>query len=325
MLGILKINYLKIMFISLIESVLSLFILTLLALWLRRKDILKEDYAKGFSGIITNLILPALIFANMSREKLNLSHIWPAIIMLIAVIMGLTISYFVGRMLKLEKKALGAFIIVSGFGSSSSLGYALISHIFPANVAAMLDSITIGELGCCIPFFLIGIPIVMYYGDVYGENDSKLKDILIFFRSPIFISLILGITVSFIPTPECFIKNLIYQILDIIGSSLMLFVSFTIGLMLKPIHLRRVVILLLWVVLIKMMIEPLFCLAAAKASGVDIMDTNVLFIEAAMPSGSIATVMAARYGCDGTLAATIVIATYLISLISLPLMAYLFM
>jgi hypothetical protein len=261
----------------------------------------------------------------MSRQHLDLSHIWPALIMLLAVVFGLTLGYLAGRLLKLEKRALGAFIVVSGFGSSSSLGYALISHVYPDNTLAMLDSITIGELGCCLPFFLIGIPIVMYYGDVYGENENKLKDILAFFKSPIFISLALGIIVSFIKIPQCFIKNLIYQILDIIGSSLMLFVSLTIGLMLKPINLKRVLMLVIWVILIKMMIEPLFCLAAARMSGVSILETDVLFIEAAMPSGSIAAVIAARYGCDGALASTIVIATYIISLISLPLLAYIFL
>jgi len=39
-----------------------------------------------------------------------------------------------------------------------------------------------------------------------------------------------------------------------------------------------------------------------------------------MPSGAIAAVVANRYGCDGPLEAGLVIATYIISLITIPLL-----
>ncbi len=38
-----------------------------------------------------------------------------------------------------------------------------------------------------------------------------------------------------------------------------------------------------------------------------------------MPSGALAAVLAARYGCDGAIASTLVIATYVLSLVALPL------
>jgi predicted permease len=49
------------------------------------------------------------------------------------------------------------------------------------------------------------------------------------------------------------------------------------------------------------------------------MERQVSVILAAMPSGAIAAVIADRYGCDGKLAAAIVIGTYLLSLVTLPL------
>jgi predicted permease len=42
-----------------------------------------------------------------------------------------------------------------------------------------------------------------------------------------------------------------------------------------------------------------------------------------MPSGAIAAVVAGRYGCDGALASALVIATYLVSLVTIPLMIFL--
>ena len=48
-------------------------------------------------------------------------------------------------------------------------------------------------------------------------------------------------------------------------------------------------------------------------------EQQILILETAMPSGTIAAVIAARYGCDGTVAANLVLATYALSLLTLPL------
>jgi predicted permease len=42
-----------------------------------------------------------------------------------------------------------------------------------------------------------------------------------------------------------------------------------------------------------------------------------------MPSGAIAAVVAGRYGCDGALASALVIATYIVSLATIPIVTYL--
>lgn len=47
--------------------------------------------------------------------------------------------------------------------------------------------------------------------------------------------------------------------------------------------------------------------------------TEILLIEAAMPSGTVAAVLADRYGCDGSIASALVIATYGLSLLTIPL------
>jgi predicted permease len=49
-----------------------------------------------------------------------------------------------------------------------------------------------------------------------------------------------------------------------------------------------------------------------------VLEQQILFLEAAIPSGAIAAVLASRYGCDGPLAAALVVATYLISLVTIP-------
>ena len=50
---------------------------------------------------------------------------------------------------------------------------------------------------------------------------------------------------------------------------------------------------------------------------------QILVIMAAVPSGAVAAVMSERYGCDGSLASTIVILSFLVSLITLPILSVL--
>lgn len=40
----------------------------------------------------------------------------------------------------------------------------------------------------------------------------------------------------------------------------------------------------------------------------------------AMPSGAVAAVLASRYGCDGAIASSLTPGTYIVSLITIPLM-----
>ena len=61
------------------------------------------------------------------------------------------------------------------------------------------------------------------------------------------------------------------------------------------------------------------CFAGGYATGLPAFERGVAVILAAMPSGAIAGVVADRYGCDGKLAAAIIVCTYVISLVTLPL------
>ena len=236
--------------------------------------------------------------------------------------MGL--GYIAGKLLKLNRERLGAFIVVSGFGSSSTLGYPLIRQIFPGNEEALTDALIIGELGACLPFFIIGVFVIMLFGKKDNSAESFASTLIPFLKSPIFIGMTAGLLFSFYggALHENAVFKLIIRILDMIGNSLMLLVALSIGLMLRPISIKVLIPVLIVMTVIKLVIEPLLSLLGAGLLGLDELQKNVLFIEAAMPSGAVASVFADRYGCDGHFASVLVLSTYIISMISLPVMFY---
>ena len=71
-----------------------------------------------------------------------------------------------------------------------------------------------------------------------------------------------------------------------------------------------------------MIIQPALVSYGAYAAALPVMNRQVLFVMASMPVGAVAAVLADRYGCDGRLAAVLVVCTYLISLVTIPLLLF---
>jgi hypothetical protein len=162
----------------------------------------------------------------------------------------------------------------------------------------------------------------------FGRNQEKpdhsigsaLKK---FLSTPIFIAFLLGLVVSAIvsgfqiPGAGAF-SGLFTGFFSVINHSVELLVWIALGLMLHPLKAKTFLPLLGLVVSVKMFLQPALALAGAYAFSLPLLEQYVLFIEAAIPSGAIAAVIASRYGCDGPLAAALVIATYLVSLVTIP-------
>jgi hypothetical protein len=224
----------------------------------------------------------------------------------------------------LSYRVTGSMVMLAGFGSTSTLAYPLIKQTFSGNSEAMALGLMIGEFGVCIPFFTLGVFMAAYFG---GRAEMKKPDVIPvikdFFSSNIFIACILGIIVSLIPAASAFMKTQFWtNFFGYFNNGLEILVAISIGLMLRPIKVRHILPLLLIIVLLKLFLQPLFVKGGAGALGLTSLSTEILVIEAAMPSGAVAAVIADRYGCDGPLASTIVIATYLVSLVTIPLVIY---
>jgi predicted permease len=178
----------------------------------------------------------------------------------------------------------------------------------------------ISELGAGVPLFLLAIPFAIYFGKEHAGSKDVLASLAGFFRSPMFIALVLGIAFSFLRLPQDnFAVKTVYSLLGIIGDSIEIFTAFAVGLMLQRIPFRRMLPPIAALFLINLIAEPLIALGGAHLFNLSQLEDQVLVLEAAMPAGAIAAVVAARYGCNGGLASALVIAMYVLSLGTIPL------
>jgi len=313
-------------FYTLLGSLFILVALVLITLLLRNRSILSTAHQALFSRLVTDFALPALIFINLAKRTFEVEKLLPALIMFVTILIACTLGFAAGKILKMDRKSLGAFVLVSGWGSSSTLGYALITQVFPNNCEAMQDALVISELGAGVPLFLLAIPVAMYFGREHADTKSVLASIREFFLSPIFIALVLGIACSFLNLPwnDTALRTL-DTLLDIIAGTLEVFTAFAIGLMLQKIPVRQLLPPIAALFCINLIAEPLIALAGAHLFGLPQIEEQVLVIEASMPAGAVAAVIAARYGCNGGLASALTIAMYVLSLATIPLIYLLMM
>lgn len=305
-------------YISLLESIAIIMGLILIALFLRKRAIISEEHRPLFARLVTDFSLPALIFTGLARESFEEAELVAVGIVATALLFCMVLGWAAGRLLGLKAGQLGAFIMVASFGSSSTLGYALISQAFPNDPTALAEAVVISELGVGILIFTLGVAVAIYFGQ--GRGGSFSSGLRTFLKSPIFISLIFGLSFSLLGLPLTNpILSIPLRVLDVIGGSLAIFVAFAIALMLRPIPVRTLGLLIVAAGLIKLIAKPLIAFSMARFEDLPLTLTEILLIETAMPSGTVAAVLADRYGCDGSIASALVIATYGLSLATIPL------
>ncbi len=309
-------------YIDTLSSILILVVLISFIAFLRYIRLLKQEDGILFSKIVTHITLPAVVFSVLSHSKsLELDYLLIALYILISEVLLLLIAWSIGKRLKLANAELGSFMIVSAFGSSALLGYVIIGQIFPSNIQALSEAVIVSETGVGIGLFTIGTMIAIYYGGSSVEKQAPWKSIVIFAKSPLFLSIIAGVTYSSfsLPLEGAFFKEF-FQTIQIIAKSNTFFVALTVGVLLQFSGIRSILGLVFIVIILKLIIAPFLVWLPVSLMDLDKAQIEVAILETAMPSAMLSVVLAAKYGCNAQLASKLVFATTIFSVITLAIL-----
>jgi predicted permease len=308
----------------LLKSITVFFLLVLFIQLLKRQGIFNDTHQPVFNRLVTELALPVTIFSTLAISRIYADQIIGAAVMLLSIAVCCLLAYIACRAMNLSGSMTGSLVMLAGFGSTSTLAYPLIRQTFGADSEAMALGLIIGEFGVCIPFFTLGVLMAAWFGSRDAQKSPDIRPVMKnFFVSPIFISFVLGLLVSQVPVASGFFTSSFWTIFfGYFTNGLEILVAVSLGLMLRPVQIRHILPLFLLIVGLKLFLQPLFVLYGASLLSLSPLATEILVIEAAMPSGAVAAVIADRYGCDGPLASALVIATYLVSLLTIPLVTY---
>jgi len=214
-------------------------------------------------------------------------------------------------------------MLTSSFGSSALLGYPFIAFSFPNNPEAIADAVLLSELGVGLPMFLLGPAIAIYFGNK-SDNYNIRNTLLSYFRSPIFISIILGVVVSFMPFDRG--NNFVapfFEALKMVNGALGILACIILSLQLKLIPLKGIITLFIISALIQMWFQPFIAHTQANWYNLTLLQTQVLVLVSAMPSAVLGPVFAMRHDCAPETASALVMAHIVFSIVMVPAVFYL--
>jgi len=306
---------------QLVESVIIMLLLIVITTILKKVGFLQKKDSTLTSKLVLKITLPSLILTSLSSQTFNYQTLTVVAIVMAAEICCLVLAWVGARLLKLSPGETGALMLVSAFGMSTMLGYPLIEQTFLGNERAMEDAVIISELGVGILLFLLAPIIAMTFGDSHFKRKDVIVSVKSFFISPIFISIILGIALSFIKLPESNpIISVVYKILNLFGAANLFLVGITIGLLIEFKGVQKFSGFLIMAILIKLVIQPLITYYGLSITNFETLIKEVATIETAMPSAILVAIFAKNYNCKPELVSTTILVTLIISLISVTVL-----
>ncbi|MEA2049045.1 MAG: AEC family transporter [Campylobacterota bacterium] len=305
-------------YINALSSISVIVILILLISTLRYFKLLKKEDGVLFSKIVTHITLPAVIFTVLSQSKaLEWEYVLVVVLVLAVESILLFIAWVIGKHMGIERAKLGVLMLVSAFGSSALLGYAIIGQLFPSNIKALSEAVLISELGVGMGIFTLGTMVAIYFGSGTLEKQSPLQSIILFIKSPIFMATFVGLGYSalHLPTQIPVIQEL-FEALDLIAKSNTFFIALTVGVLLEFKDIRSILSLVFIVILLKLVLSPILLWMCVASINLTSWQLEIILLEAAMPSAMLSVVLAQKYGCDAQLASKLVFITTLFSVFS---------
>jgi predicted permease len=307
---------------------IQIFLLVGLGLLVRWRNILPRDQTVAiFNQAVVNLTLPATVFLglmNINQFSWQLIKI-PIIAVLVICASGAAAAYIAHR-LRLRRATAGAVVVTSMCGSTGFFGSPIFGALAKSNPEAYGQTVGMAalysEIGTLIPLLTIVTIVAAAYGE---KKEFTVKQTLVgLFRFLPFIALLLG----FLFWPETHggkFPQAIRGTLGFLSSATVMLTMLALGMTITIRDFSQYLRSVLSVNLVKLVFAPIVAIVLASLFQLDDQAQFVVIFESALPAIVIAIAYANQYKLDVELASTAVFTTFVFSLVTLPVFAYLAM
>ncbi len=300
---------------TLFSAIISLVLVAMLGVVARSRGILEADHSKFLSKIVIDFALPAMIFVSLAEAEISGQGFIAPLILFGVELCLIGLAWGIGKRFHLSTPQLGAVVLCAAFGSSATLGYSILSMVFPNNPGIMAEAVLISEVGVGYPIFILGPILAMHFGS--GQVSAKMirSSLINFVRSPLFIALIAGMLWSLLKLPGSQHTHVgpIFDAAHIVANLVTPLALFIIGLNLRKPNFRLILIPLGIVVLLKLCLGPLIAGGAAMGFGLPDTWQDSLVIMSALPPAMLSVIFLQRYGGDAKLASVLLAGATILS------------
>ena len=308
-------------FLIMLKNVIIFVLLAVPGFLLVKGKVLKPQESNVLSKILTNLGMPALIFANTISLDLSGEFLKSLFVVVALCVVFHVLSYFVfGLMCRGEKdkRAMMRFCIM--FSNSGFIGIPLVSAVFPGNVN-ILAYVTLANIIMNITMFTLGI--YMLTGDKSAINVRKA------ILSPVLLSFLAGVAVNLLgavkAVPE--IATYVNHLKGVVTPISMI----VLGMKLAEVPLKRLFSCgqMYYVSFLRLVAYPVIATATILLlrliPGMPVGADCVVgfFVGVGMPTASLSSAFADRFGGDADSAVIFTLGTTLFSVLTIPVLYWL--
>lgn len=281
------------------SNIILIFICLISGKLLTKYKVLPPDGYKILNNFIIYICMPALAVLYIPKIKISGELVFPVSVMWIVFITAVLFFLLIKKILKWDKKTIGALILTGGLSNTAFIGFPVLLALLGEE--GLKTGIVIDQAGS---FFVLATGGVIT-GSIASKGEFSFKkifkDIFIF---PPFFGFILGVIINLsgVVVPE-----IINEILSKLGSILIVLALVSVGMQLQIKDLNNYLTNLAAGLSYKLIMAPLIIFILFyiifKGRGVIV---NACLIESAMSPMIMGAVMAENYGLNPKLAGMMV-------------------
>ncbi|MCB0534715.1 MAG: AEC family transporter [Lewinellaceae bacterium] len=303
-------------FQSLFASIIVLVIIAVIGILARRRGMLDEAMAGTLSRVIFDFGIPAMIFVSLANMTIELNRFEGPVIMMAVELCGMALAWIAGRRFGLDLPQLGVVVLCTGFGTSATLGYSIISIAFPNNPNAMEEAVLVSEIGVGLTIFTIGPLLAMHFGSGAISFQDLGRSLIAFAKTPICMALVSGLlwSVLGLPGEQHPLMQPVFRAGHILAGLVVPLSILIISLKLRKPRIDHIIKPFGIVVALKLLLCPLLAGILGIVFGLPEIWRVDLVIMAGLPPAVLNVILLQRYGGDATLASAVTAGASLLSL-----------
>ncbi|MGI6049608.1 MAG: permease [Clostridiaceae bacterium] len=213
--------------LEILSKVLPVIILIILGGFLRKSKFIEQNTITGLKKIVVNITLPATLFLTFTKTTFESRYI----MIFLSVFLVCVVMLLLGTVIKKQLNPSNKYYptIFSGF-ETGMMGYSLFAVVYGS---ANIYKLALIDLGQVIFVFFV---LVSYLQKLNGRSANAKELTLSFIKSPVILSVVLGIAVSFMgdfSTISSPVFNSIFETLRLLSEMTMPLICISIGYELK--------------------------------------------------------------------------------------------
>lgn len=269
-----------------------------------------HDNSKQLIEFIIYFSLPAIVFSKIYPLTLDERIVGLILMFIFFILFNLLLSYFVGKLMRLNRLYLATFMIMATFGNTSFIGFSYIDTFYGQ------DYIVYGLIYDLFGSFLLLVSVGMF---IITWGKGKKNDVKSIFKSVfLFPPTIMFFITVFAKNFE--VPNFLILTSQTLSSTLVPIAMIAIGMKLELKHIFARFHIVTTAMTIKMIVVPIIVLIGFKYFyGIDQTWVKVTIIEVAMPPMTMATVLAIKGGLDEKIAINSLVLGVLLSLFTITM------